>query len=367
MKLKYYSELDGVRGVAALLVMVLHFFQQYSYPGSTASILNKLSVIGQTGVDLFFVLSGFLITRILVETKNSEGFFSNFYMRRSLRIFPLYYFALVLSYYVIPFFKGLPIPQFSQQVYYWIYLQNFSTTFDWDAVGPAHFWSLGVEEHFYLFWPLVVYLLTLRKLAICVFVLIVTSFIARIIMILQGIDVYYFTLTRFDSLAIGAFLTLLELKGVLNIENSKKFLLAMLVSSVPIIMLWVSFGGGGVNFIQITKPLMIAAFCFLLLGYIVSSSENNLLKKILNTKLLSYTGKISYGLYVYHPFLFVLISGSIKTGSFLLDFSLNFLLCYVVATLSFYLFENKVLKFKRFFEYRKSIESIEKPVLMNAS
>lgn len=102
-KITHIHTLDGLRGIAALMVMFFHFnWQSFNF-----SLINKVAVFGQTGVDLFFVLSGFLITRILIFTKenHSNNFFYNFYIRRSLRIFPLYYGFLILVYFVLPLFK----------------------------------------------------------------------------------------------------------------------------------------------------------------------------------------------------------------------------------------------------------------------
>jgi peptidoglycan/LPS O-acetylase OafA/YrhL len=162
MEFKHLRELDGIRAIAALMVMFFHFFQNIQTDDSFLLTVKKLSIFGQTGVSLFFVLSGFLITRILINTKNSESYFLNFYVRRSLRIFPLYFFFLLLYYFVLPWLEQKPIASFDRQIYFWTYLQNLAVTFEWDFAGPGHFWSLAVEEHFYLFWPFLIYFLTQR-------------------------------------------------------------------------------------------------------------------------------------------------------------------------------------------------------------
>jgi peptidoglycan/LPS O-acetylase OafA/YrhL len=164
MKLPYYKSLDGLRGIAALMVVIFHF---YSYPGgfySEPSIFKKITEIGQHGVSLFFVLSGFVITRILIHTKNDGEFFSNFFTRRILRIAPLYYAFLIVWFFVLPILLNIPQAEFSDQLPFYLYLQNIYSTFRMPIAGPPHFWSLAVEEHFYLIWPVVVYYVPLKHL-----------------------------------------------------------------------------------------------------------------------------------------------------------------------------------------------------------
>ena len=115
MKLKHFKELDGVRAIAALMVMFFHFFQNLDTQNVILISVKKYAIFGQTGVSLFFVLSGFLITRILLNTKHSESYFKNFYIRRALRIFPLYYLFLIIFYFLIPFFENSAIISFNQQ------------------------------------------------------------------------------------------------------------------------------------------------------------------------------------------------------------------------------------------------------------
>ncbi len=151
MKLIYYKNLDGIRAIAALMVMFFHFFASIKINTPTLSVLLKLSIFGQTGVTLFFVLSGFLITRILISTKHNTDYFKNFYLRRTLRIFPLYYLFLLIYYYIYPLIFNTGFTPIKDQLYFYAYIQNFAETFHWTANGPNHFWSLAVEEHFYLF------------------------------------------------------------------------------------------------------------------------------------------------------------------------------------------------------------------------
>ncbi|MEO7765889.1 MAG: acyltransferase [Ferruginibacter sp.] len=350
MKLKHYKALDGVRAIAALMVMFFHFFKDVEAKNGVLVIIKKYSVFGQTGVSLFFVLSGFLISRILLNTKQSPTYFINFYIRRALRIFPLYYLYLIIFYFILPFLEKNPIVPFDQQLAFWIYLQNIAATFNWDVNGPQHFWSLAVEEHFYLFWPFLIYFLDKNKIKIAIFVLIVLAFITRILLIKNNLGVFYFTLSRMDELAIGAFLAILEIEGKLISANSKKFLLLFCLVLLPTVVLWIFTSNLGMVSVQISKFILFAFCYFGLIGFIITAKESFWIKKILNHKALTYTGKISYGLYVYHPMCFLLLNEYFIIDSVFLLFILSFSFCFLTASLSFYLFESKFLVLKKNFE-----------------
>ena len=170
-----HLELDGVRGIAILMVLVFHAFM-FSLNPMTGWI-SKLASYGFAGVDLFFVLSGFLITGILLKAKGRPGYFRNFYAKRALRIWPLYYLLLLLSFGLVPFLilrihvdasiVGLALPQSHSALVYVFLLQNI-----WygGKLGPptlAMTWSLAIEEQFYLVWPwLVLWLSLIHKMCI---------------------------------------------------------------------------------------------------------------------------------------------------------------------------------------------------------
>src|SRR5262249_17527292 len=117
------------------------------------------------GVNVFFVLSGFLITGILLDTKHEPHYFKFFYMRRVLRIFPLYYGTLIAIFFVLPALKMAPFISASQQFWYWTYLGNWGKGRNLNVGSLGYFWSLGVEEQFYLVWPLVIYVLPRRSVS----------------------------------------------------------------------------------------------------------------------------------------------------------------------------------------------------------
>ncbi|HKB45330.1 MAG TPA: acyltransferase, partial [Chitinophagaceae bacterium] len=157
-KRNHYPALDGLRGIAILLVVFLHNFRFMNY-----------FFFGWLGVDLFFVLSGFLITDILMNTLQEPHFLRNFYMRRVLRIFPLYYLTLIICLYILPAITSLYLDMRyyqSNQLWLWLYMQNWLYVFKepFGAQMLLHLWSLAVEEQFYLIWPVTILLIRKPKI-----------------------------------------------------------------------------------------------------------------------------------------------------------------------------------------------------------
>jgi peptidoglycan/LPS O-acetylase OafA/YrhL len=213
--------LDGLRGVAIIAVLCSHLI----WPSPSFDGIDRVLFNGWVGVDLFFVLSGFLITRILCETRDEPGYFRRFYVRRSLRIFPIYYLFLAILFLVVPLILRLSHEEMStslrdlidRQGWYWSYLVNVLQASNHAAIDrqwSAHFWSLAVEEQFYLFWPAVVLLVPRRQLAtLCV--AIVLFALAGRIWIASGTNPFTAFVsmpTRLDALAAGAFVAALSKK-----------------------------------------------------------------------------------------------------------------------------------------------------------
>lgn len=210
---KRVAELDGLRGVAILLVLVWHYFsERIIFDPSTAfgflmKVAWKATALCWAGVDLFFVLSGFLIGGILIETKGQRGYFTTFIVRRSARIFPAYFLLLatVLSGQVV--FGGTStLPVWS----YWTYSQNFfMASGEWGSQFLGHTWSLAVEEQFYLLLPFLVFVVPRKTIPWVVTAGIVLAVTFRVYWLGSGrhmLGTYVLTFSRGDSLLLGVLL-----------------------------------------------------------------------------------------------------------------------------------------------------------------
>jgi peptidoglycan/LPS O-acetylase OafA/YrhL len=366
MKITYFKSLDGVRAIAALMVMIFHFFQNIKLDSALLKEIIKFSTFGQTGVTLFFVLSGFLITRILLSNKLNKNYFKNFYLKRALRIFPLYYLYLVIYFILFPLLSDSNFISLNEQLYFYFYLQNIPFSFNNIINGPIHFWSLAVEEHFYIFWPILIYFLNRKWINILILFIIIFAFILRVIMLNNHLESFYFTLTRFDSLAIGSLIALFE-KKIIQIQSMLFFFLSLfffftylffgdLLETFPFHTIIDYFSnlifGKIFNILPIKSTinyLIISMFYFSVISYIISLKNNSFLNIFLKIKPLTYTGKISYGLYVYHPFAYFFIEKYLPSENWIGNLIMGFTLSFIIASLSYHLFEVKFLNLKQKF------------------
>lgn len=341
--MKKIPQLDAVRGLAVLLVL-LHNTDRYP-----ALHLHLISDNGWMGVDLFFVLSGLLITGILLDTKQSEGYFKNFYARRCLRIWPLYYSLLLFMFVIVPIMR----PSEAHTVFaarsspwwaYPIFLQNFLVPIPTMATGALGVtWSLAVEEQFYLVWPLVVWFCSeaqLRKVAIAV---ICCSPALRYYLSLHQVDIYSNTFCRLDGLMAGALLALI----IRPVEFSpSKFLtrawIAFLVSA-PLALLIEAVHARWIGF----SVIALASVSFV---YLALFSTQRWLHALLTNRFLVYTGTISYGIYLLQK----ISLDAAKTFHLdkyqFLALPMTAAATYAMAAISWSLLEKPILKLKRFFE-----------------
>jgi len=368
--------LDGLRGIAILLVLGTHFAQG-GHHNPVLKIFFAVTSFGWSGVDLFFVLSGFLITRILLSAKGAKGYFRNFYMRRVLRIFPLYYGVLGASLVLAPLFVQGPKPGLSQ-LWLWLYGQNLREALTGmpsvmqNPLGLyfGHFWSLAVEEHFYLVWPAIVLFSSLSTLKRVCGVIVVCALFMRIGAVLVGatVDVVHdATPFRMDALAIGGLIAAYAVGGY-GLDALQR--LSKLVVAVGIGMLLLIWLVKGDLFFD-NKYWLTAGFScvswfyggFLILA--VSAPIGGLPHKALTLRPLLFLGKYSYGIYVIHGLLWSWFNVWFSTrkiralvSSYFAALFLHLLLSTLVtvglAFVSWHLFEKQFLKLKRLFEYRRS-------------
>jgi peptidoglycan/LPS O-acetylase OafA/YrhL len=287
--------LDGLRGLAILLVILFHMFH---------------FMFGWCGVDLFFVLSGFLITGVLLESKDTPHYFSNFWIKRILRIFPLYY--LVLAVILIPkiYFK-INTVSFTSWTY-WAYLQNWGYVIK--GVFPDgkdtlnHFWSLAIEEQFYLFFPFIIRYLKNKWLPYLFLGFVVLAVISRFYFYeCENIGYYVATSSRLDSLSIGALLAygIRYRRALLQKWSIPVFYISLLyVLGVLIVTQDPHFSNPYFAKFGLTVIALLFGSTLILS---IASPKKSFVPQLFTHKILTFLGKISYGLYVYHWILYVFI------------------------------------------------------------
>ena len=346
----YIPALDGVRGAAILLVILFHCLEGSIYP---ISILSK---IGWVGVDLFFVLSGFLITGILIDTKGKKNFILTFFFKRILRIFPLYYLSLLIFFTVIliPNVTStnyyLNIGHFDNIFYFLTYTQNILFSFKgWGVTDILnHFWSLAIEEQFYLFWPLVVMFFSNKRIILISFLLIFTSLIIRNFYVDNPFS-YVFTLSRMDALSIGSISAILIRKNIYLINKYIHYIFVISLSTLFfIILITHSLKITNIHFIRYGYTVFDILFASLIILTFDTKKIGKITCWIFNIKFLRFLGKYSYGIYVYHWLLYRGLYMSFESYYSLPKvFILPFLaLVLLISMLSYHYYEMFFLKYK---------------------
>jgi peptidoglycan/LPS O-acetylase OafA/YrhL len=367
------AALDGLRGFAVLWVMLYHFLHGATHHHWMFRGIFSFIGYGYWGVDVFFVLSGFLITGILYDTKKSPNYFSAFYARRSLRIFPLYYCVLLAVFVVLPIFRDLTPEQQAmaqQQGWLWTYLGNIAMViknapiFDAGGIKLLHFWSLAIEEQFYLVWPAVVLLFSRKSLLWICAVLISVAAISRFVIWQIGIDqpmASFFTFSRVDGLAMGAMAALIA-RGTMGTERMHREARVLgLISAVA--LLAILFAEKNHLFwsfpVHLLSPVRLTLFtCVLVVA--VAAPMGGWARTIFSSSWLRFFGKYSYALYVFHYMMmpwFEQIASmerlKEKFGSFVVAVAVRMIVCtalsLLAAILSWHLLEKHFIQLKRFF------------------
>lgn len=299
---QYYPTLDGLRGLAIILVVTYHNFGFINF-----------SVFGWLGVDLFFVLSGFLITNILLNSLGKKDYLKNFYVKRILRIFPLYYLSLAIFLFVTPvLFQNIHSDYFRQnQIYIWTYLQNWLYSFKpTNQTLLHHYWSLAVEEQYYLVWPFVILLIKNKRVLLFITLLLLVSVNALRVIVwsMKADSLSYLTLytfSRIDGLCIGSAISLLM---SINKNFLSKYTAHIIASVAALNFLF--------YFINDEKTFPYLAFIgyttiAIVFGIFIYESvigKTSIINIIFNNAILRLFGRISYGFYILHWPLYLYLS-----------------------------------------------------------
>ena len=343
-KTKYFPQIDSLRFIAVFLVCINHWL-----PNSLIVHLQP----GRLGVELFFVISGFLITRILINLKNQDKSNSSviriFYLRRVLRIVPAYYFVVFLSYI---FHTG----HFKEAIVWNLtYFSNLYILSINEFPGiMSHFWSLSVEAHFYLIWPILIVYTRTRNLAIPIILSVFVGIGSRFIFYALGYSALYpliFSFSCFDAFAIGglmAFLSIYRNELYSKIIKSDWLLIIIVFISISILLLRL-YNPSYSIMDYVGYRFVTAIISIILIGKCIASNS-----LFLNNKVFVHLGKISYSMYLFHNFIPGFLLGVKFPENIYLRVILYFITLIAVSHISFKLIETPFNRLKIYFNYNSN-------------
>jgi peptidoglycan/LPS O-acetylase OafA/YrhL len=346
----YIPELQGLRGLAVLAVVFYHCHARLE-----GTWIHYASLWGWAGVNLFFTLSGFLITSILIESRDKPHYFRNFYARRALRIWPVYFLLLVVCYSVPEWFLG---DTFAHQarwnllLAYLFFFQNLLHTALPGTLGPT--WSLAIEEQYYFVWaPIVRFcrgpILRWLLLGILLAMLIVSPLVR---FLHPGWVTGTHTLSHLDGIALGSLLAL----ALYRMPISRRAWVWIGLAAAVLGFTATATVAAGTSFLDSSLAL---AFAGIVLAAVSGTGSKNPVAALLRRGPLPFYGRISYGLYMTHILVFVYFGNfdarlddkyHIGIAGNLMIVALRLIASTIVATALWYGFESQILKLKRFFK-----------------
>lgn len=352
---RHVPALDGLRGIAVLLVMMYHL-------DSLIPQLYPFVKGGFLGVDVFFVLSGFLITSILIKEYEltNKIFLKNFYVRRFLRLAPAFWLFLICLFFID--LIVLPTNQNSNSInpynlfFSFFYLMNWYAAISPGMTGSLnHTWSLAIEEQFYIIWSLVIYKFfsegkTRKQLVRFTTLTALLLIICRGLRAGMGVDpyaLYYSTDTRIDALLIGCLASMIfSWQSIPNDFYQTKLFNSIAFSAIVLALL-ILFNFTYLDPILYYAPLSIFAFSIAIIILWLSTRENTLIHQFMENKTLRWIGVISYGLYLWHFVMFEFAKKSFDSIWF--QAFGGIILAFLVSAISYYLVEKPFLKLKEKF------------------
>lgn len=302
--------LDGVRGLAIMMVFLVHFkFRTWGNP--IDAFVDAVLRAGWMWVDLFFVLSGFLITGILIESKSKAQYYRTFYVRRLLRLFPVYYLTLAVLFLVLPRVLQPPpaelVALVPHQGWYWLYAVNVfqALTFgEMSYFSTLHLWSLSLEEQFYIAWPFVVRLTTPTTLLRTCGVMMGAALAVRLGIVASGGNTwaaYALMPARMDALAVGASVAVLarDPRGSAWLRRWWRPVGSVALAGIIAIIAWKrQYHEDDFVVLSIGYTLNAAMFG----AFLTAILDNGSLPafRLFHWRWLQWIGKVSYSAYVYH-------------------------------------------------------------------
>ncbi|HEX8618837.1 MAG TPA: acyltransferase [Thermoanaerobaculia bacterium] len=353
---EHIGALDGLRAGAILLVLLYHLTPGRDSSHGVRTLLLKLADIGWSGVDLFFVLSGFLITTKLLAAREDEHRFRDFYVRRALRIFPLYYAALLVLLILVPALTTFPFADARAQLPYWLYYSNFRLLpLPTDALLPiGHFWSLAIEEQFYLVWPAVIFFCRRRvSIAVCIAIPLMATLL-RYAFASSGAEwstTYAWTFCRADGLALGA---------LIAFKRPSLRLSAIAAACAAPLCVWAAWRDKATLVATslatpdaiVARALLPIAASVMFAALLVFALELRPLSRALSIAPFRTLARYSYGMYIFHfplmPTLSALILPHFSSANVaaLMVFVAGTLVSLGLAMLSYHAFELHFLRLK---------------------
>lgn len=371
--------LDALRGVAVLMVVARHASAVPTPEGPVAAAVIEGMRAGWMGVDLFFALSGFLITGILLDTKGTPSYLRNFYARRTLRIFPLYFTFLALLFVVGPLTPLARNEEFQTvrevQGWLWSYLTNVFISWKGELAVPfhlSHLWSLALEEQFYLVWPFILLVLPARAVLRACLLLSAAAVALRVAIVASagwGVDAAYMLMpARLDALLLGGALAWL-VRAPDGAARIRSFLRPVTYVAVTVLVVTLAWRGSARNdpYMQVFGYLALSLLSVSLIARALPrsapSTAPTLLQRVLANRPMQSIGKYSYAIYIFQYPIILVLETLIETyrpawieadplSVALAIFAAASVLSIAAARLSWALLEGPALSLKRYFPRR---------------